>query len=402
MPRILLLLPTATYRATDFLAAAEVLDVDVVVGSERRQALADSMGDRAVVVPLTNLEAALEAITDVHHRIALDAVVAVDDQGLAVASAAAQRLGLLYNRPDGVAATRDKTLLRERLATSSVPQPEYRVVEPGGDVLEAVRQIGYPCVLKPVSRSASQGVMRVNDEGEAVIAIGRLRAILGDRPENVLVEGFVGGAEVALEGLLVKGHLEVLAIFDKPDPLDGPFFEETIYVTPSRQSTKVQLALAATAARAADALGLSEGPVHVEMRVSGEGEITVLELAARSIGGLCSRALRFGAGVSLEELIIRHALGLGLGEMKRESMASGVMMLPIRHSGTLVEVSGREEALGIDGVVGLEITIAPGRPLVPLPEGDRYLGFLFARGSEPADVERSLRRAEACLHVRLE
>jgi biotin carboxylase len=359
------------------------------------------MGDRAVVVPLAGGDAALDAIAALHDRTPLDAVLAVDDQGVVVAAAAAQRLGLRHNPPNAVAATRDKAAMRERLAAASLPQPAYRIVAHGADVASAATEVGYPCVVKPVSRSASQGVIRVDDAIQAAAAGIRIRAIVGDGPEPLLVERFVPGAEVAVEGLLLGGRLEVLAVFDKPDPMDGPFFEETIYVTPSRQPASVLADLEATVARAAAALGLREGPVHAELRIGTAGALMILELAARSIGGLCARALRFGAGVSLEEVIIRHALGLGLDGLARETQASGVMMLPIRAAGVLDRVSGQERALAIEGVVGVEISIASGRPVVPLPEGDRYLGFVFARGPTAQDVEDALRRAEACLEVRL-
>ena len=398
MARVLLLLPTETYRAQDFLVAAQRLGIDVVVGSERRQAMARAMGDRAVVVPLGDIEAAVEVIIALDDRRPLDAVLAVDDQGLVVAAAASARLGLPHNPVAAVAATRDKAVLRAHLAVGAVAQPEYRVVPPGQSVAAAAAQIGYPCVVKPVSRSGSQGVVRVDDDVQAAAAAERVRAIVG-RLEPLLVESFVVGAEVAVEGLLAGGGLEVLAVFDKPDPLDGPFFEETIYVTPSRQPPLVQASMAATVAAAAAALGLREGPVHAELRLRGDGQPVVIEVAARSIGGLCSRALRFGAGVSLEEVIVRHAVGAGLDGLGREAQASGVMMLPIRAAGVLEKVSGQAEALAVDGVQGLEISIAPGRVLVPLPEGNRYLGFLFARGPTPADVERALRRAEAALDV---
>jgi len=399
--RILLLLPTATYRAPDFLAAAAHLGVDVVVGSEHRQALSGSMGDRAVLVSLTDVAAAVDAIVALHQRSPLDAVLAVDDPGVAIASAAAARLGLRHNPPDAIAATRDKTIMRARLGAALLRQPAYRIVPPGGDVVAAAQQIGYPCVVKPVSRSASQGVIRVNDAVEADAAGLRIRAMIANCPESLLVERFVPGVEVAAEGLLTGGRLEVLAVFDKPDPLDGPFFEETIYVTPSRQPPAILTEIETIAAQAAAALGLHEGPVHVELRIGAGGEVTILELAARSIGGLCARALRFGAGVSLEEVIIRHALGMGLGGLTREPQASGVMMLPIRAAGVLEHVSGQKRALAVEGVVGLDISIAPGRSVVPLPEGDRYLGFIFARGTTPQFVEAALRRAEACLDVRL-
>jgi biotin carboxylase len=391
-------LPTETYRAKDFLDAARRLDVDVVVGSPRRQAMAGAMGDRAVVVPLENVVAAVQVIAALHDRLALDAVLAVDDQGLVVAAAAAARLGFAHNPVDAVAATRDKAALRARLAAGAVAQPAYRVVPPSESVAAAAAQIGYPCVVKPVSRSGSQGVIRADDEVEAEAAAERARAIVGP-VEPLLVEAFVPGTEVAVEALLVGGALQVLAVFDKPDPLDGPFFEETIYVTPSRQSGPVQASIAGTVAAAVAALGLREGPVHAELRVGRDGRPVVIEVAARSIGGLCARALRFGAGVSLEEVIVRHAVGAGLDGLRREAQASGVMMLPIRAGGVLERVSGQAEALAVDGVVGLEISIARGRAVVPLPEGDRYLGFVFARGATPADVELALRRAEAALDV---
>ncbi|MGA2970037.1 MAG: ATP-grasp domain-containing protein [Acidimicrobiales bacterium] len=401
MSRILLLLPTATYRAADFIEAADRLGVEVVVGSEHRQALARSMGDRAVVVPLTNVDAAVDAIVALHDRTPLDAVLAVDDPGLVIAARASAVLGFRHNDSESVAATRDKTVMRDRFASASLRQPDYRIVANDADVVAAARDIGYPCVVKPVSRSASQGVIRVNNDEEAAAGATRIRDILKDSQEVLLVERFVPGVEVAVEGLLSQANLHVLAVFDKPDPLDGPFFEETIYVTPSRLSPAVLREIGDAADRAAGALGLTEGPVHVELRIGDDGVVTTLELAARSIGGLCARSLRFGAGVSLEELIVRHALGLGVEGLHRESQASGVMMLPIRDAGELDHVSGLEEARAIDGVVGVDITIAPGRAVVPLPEGDRYLGFIFARGASPEDVEATLRRAESCLTVNL-
>ena len=264
---------------------------------------------------------------------------------------------------------------------------------------------GLPCVVKPLSLSGSRGVIRANDFDQARAAVSRVREILAaaghDDGAPLLLESYLPGAEVAVEGLLRRGQLEILAIFDKPDPLEGPYFEETLYVTPSRLGATVLAEVERVTARAALALGLREGPLHAELRVH-EGNASVLELAARSIGGLCSRALRFGAGVSLEQLILRHALGLTLEELPREPGAAGVMMIPIPRGGTLAQVGGQERARAVPGVGGVEITIARGRPVVPLPEGDRYLGFLFAHGLTPAAVERSLRDAHRCLDIRIE
>jgi biotin carboxylase len=259
-------------------------------------------------------------------------------------------------------------------------------------------------VVKPLSLSASRGVIRADDPPAAARAAERVRAILagaGHDParERLLVESYMPGAEVAVEGLLRDGRFEPLAIFDKPDPLEGPFFEETILVTPSRLAPSTQGELERTTAAAAAALGLREGPVHAELRVARGGDVTVLELAARTIGGLCARTLRFGLGVSLEELVLRHALGLPLDGLLREEAAAGVMMLPIPRAGVLEEVSGVDRALAVPGVVEVEVSIPRGRPVRPLPEGDRYLGFVFARGEEPDEAERALRMAHGELEI---
>jgi biotin carboxylase len=401
VPRVLLLLPTATYRAEDFIAAADAVGAEVVIASERRQALGGAMGDRALRVDLRRPERAAAAVAELAQRVGLDAVVAVDDGGVATAALASERLGLPYNPPAAVAATRDKAAMRRAFAAAGIPQPGFRVLLPGDDP----GAVDLPAVLKPVALSASRGVIRADDPVAARAAEARIRTILADAGEDpggpILAETYEPGAEVAVEALLRAGALEVLAVFDKPDPLEGPYFEETIYVTPSRLPAEAQGRVKETAAAAAAALGLREGPVHAELRIAGE-RIRVLELAARSIGGLCSRSLRFGAGISLEEIILRHALGLPLGDHDRERVASGVMMLPIRRAGTLREVRGLAAARAVPGVSDVRITIAPGRPVVPLPEGDRYLGFAFARGQTPAAVEAALRSADAALDVVLD
>jgi biotin carboxylase len=403
--RLVLILPTATYRASEFLAAAAKLGVDVVVATEHPQPLAASMEDSAVVVDLDRPEDAAVAIEALARRHQVDAVVGVDDGGVLIAAHTAELLGLAHNPPDAVAATRDKAVQRAVLDAWDVPQPAFRVALPGADVGALAREVGLPCVVKPVSLSASTGVIRADTPAEASAAEQRVRRILAhhdhDPDEALLVEQFVAGSEVALEGLLQDGRLEVLAVFDKPDPLDGPYFAETLYVTPSRLPQTAQDQVVAAVTAACRALGLREGPVHAEARVdvAGAPPVHVLEVAARSIGGLCSRALRFGAGISLEEVIVRHALGLGAGDLHRADAASGVLMLPTERTGVLREVAGVEEAAAVPGVAGFEITVARGRPVEALPEGGRYLGFVFARASTPAAVEDALRQAQDALQI---
>ena len=397
MAHVVLLLHSESYRAADFLQAARQLGAAITVASDRRNPAA-SDDDRVLEVHLANPQVAASAIIEYAGETAVDAVVAVDDQGVATAALASEQLGLPHNPPSAIAATRNKADMRQRLESAGVRQPAFEVVRADSDSRIAAERVGFPVVVKPVSLSASQGVIRVDRADDLPATIERTRSIAQaqgrDQREPVLVERFVPGAEVAVEGLMRSGSLEVLAIFDKPDPLDGPFFEETIYVTPSRLTPATQKSIHAVTASGAKALGLSEGPIHAELRTR-DGNAWLLEIAARSIGGLCARSLRFGLGVSLEQLILRHALKLPIRDLGLTDAAAGVMMLPIPQAGRLRAVRGVGRARALDGVAGVEITISPGQELVPLPEGSRYLGFVFARGQAPDDVEATLRAAHA-------
>ena len=389
MPRLLLVLPSSTYRAADFVRAAAALGASVVVATDGEPPL---LAERGLRVDLDDPVGAAEAMVGKDDSLPVDAVIAVDDRGVLPAAHAAARLGLAHNPPAAVEATRDKRRMRELLAGAEVSQPAFEVLGPDDEPT-----LPFPLVLKPLDRSGSVGVIRVDDADGAREAATWIRRIVDDPDAVLLAERFVPGVEVSVEGLLRDGELEVLAVFDKPDPLDGPYFEETIYVTPSAHASAE---LARVVADGCRALGLVEGPVHAEARITADGGVPVLiEVAARSIGGLCSRSLTFGAGVSLEELLLRHALGLPTDGLVRADGASGVLMVPIPRSGTLHGVGGREAAAAVSGVGGVEITIPPEREVRALPEGDRYLGFVFARGETPDEVVASLRAAHACLEI---
>jgi biotin carboxylase len=405
MARVLLLIPSRTYRAHDFMAAATRLGVEVVVGSEHRPALAGLMEGRQLRLDFAKVETSTARIVTFAQAHPLDAVVALDDAGTLLAAAASRALGLPHNPVEAVEATRDKARMRERFAAAGLLTPRFVTARIDADPRMLAESVGYPCVVKPLDLSASQGVVKVDDRRSFPSVFARVAAIVEACHSNgtvpsVIVEDFIPGEEVAVEGLLRRGRLEVLAIFDKPDPLNGPFFEETIYVTPSRLDRRQQGLIHEVTAQAARALGLTDGPIHAELRLNPDSQLPwVLEVAARSIGGLCSRTLRFGSGVSLEELILRHAAGLPMPAHDRERRAAGVMMLPIRDRGRLRAVDGQAAAKQVPGIEGLVITIPPGKLLVPLPEGDRYLGFMFARADSPGAVETALRGAHAQLRV---
>ncbi|MBI4607983.1 MAG: ATP-grasp domain-containing protein [Candidatus Rokubacteria bacterium] len=404
-PRLLLLIPTTSYRTEAFLEAARALGVDIVIASERANALEEAFPDGLLTLDFQKPDVAAREVAEFARRYPFDAVVPVDDLTIVVGAAIAGALGLPSNPVESARAARNKAVMRQRLRGMEVRQPDFTLLSIDDTPDAAASRVEYPCVVKPTILAGSRGVIRADDPGQFTAAFRRLEAILrtpevsalGDEARQVLVERFVPGVEVALEGLLVRGELRVLALFDKPDPLDGPFFEETVYVTPSRLPTGMQDAIAGCTARAGRALGLQEGPVHAELRVNEAGP-WLIEIAARSIGGRCSRALRFGTGMLLEELILRHALGMEIPSLEREPYPAGVMMIPIPGAGVLQEVRGQAEALVLPGIEEIDITAHMGQELVPLPEGWRYLGFIFARAETPEAVEAALRAA----HRRLE
>ena len=409
MDRVLLLLPTTTYRTQAFVDAATGLGVDLVCASEHPSTFETHAPDNLITLDFADPAGAAETIARFARRRPIDAGVPVDDLTTLVAAAIATRLGLKTNPVAAAAAARNKHEMRKRLSAAGVPVPRFGLVALADDPEAAAGRAEYPCVLKPLALSASRGVIRADDAREFVAAFHRIAAILrrddttvpAEAAEALLVEEFVPGREVALEGLLMAGGLQTLALFDKPDPLDGPFFEETIYVTPSRLPADVQERISRVTHKACAALGLSEGPVHAELRVNERGP-RVIEVAARSIGGLCSRTLRFGTGMTLEELILRHALGWKIESLDRERRPAGVMMIPIPRAGRLVAVQGKDAAEAVPGVEEVAITAHLGQDLVPLPEGWQYLGFIFARGETPAAVERALREAHARLAFDIE
>jgi len=409
MKRVLLLATTTGYQIRSFGAAAEKLGVRLVFASDRCDRLEDPWWDQAIPVRFHDAASAVDAVMASHIIAGIDGVIAVGDRPAILAARVAEALGLPGNPPDAAAASRNKLASRNAFKTAGLLTPAvFEAVPLESDPSTIAGRSSYPLVIKPLALSASRGVMRVDHPDDFVPAFIRLRNVLhsidvrSERDEAhdfVLIESFVPGREYAVEGVLTHGSLQVFAILDKPDPLDGPFFEETIYVTPSRASQHAQQAMIREIARAARALGLSHGPVHAECRVDGDA-VFVLEVAPRPIGGLCSRAVRLqGADgvVSLEEVLLRHAIGEDVVNYRPALTSSGVMMIPIPARGVFRGVSGVEEGRAIQGIDDIHITAKADESLVPLPEGRSYLGFIFASGEDSAFVERALREAHARL-----
>ncbi len=398
--RLLLLSKTTGYQAEAFRGAALRLGATLLLGTDRCHVLADPWRDGAIPLRFEQPEKAAEMVVEETQEQPLDGIVSLGDQTVLTAAIAAAQLGLPHHRPDGVRAALDKFATRERFCEAGLPVPAFARLPLDEPRPALPPGLEFPCVLKPLGLAGSRGVIRADDPAQFAAAFERIRRLLslpdlrrlGNEANWIQVETYVEGPEFALEGLLDRGRLKVLALFDKPDPLTGPFFEETIYLTPSRLSAASQQRIASCTETGARALGLDHGPIHAEMRLH-QDRVWLLEIAPRAIGGLCARTLRFGDGVSLEELLIRHALGMPVAALQREQAAAGVMMIPVPAEGVLVEVRGVEDARQVPGVEEVVITASPKQKLVPWPEGNSYPGFIFARAQQVEQVESALRDA---------
>jgi biotin carboxylase len=411
--RVLLLATTTGYQLRSFGDAARAVGASLILATDRCDQLEDPWSDAAIAVRFAEDADAVAASVAACVRAQPDAILAVGDRPTALAARVNAVLGRPGNPVSAAVRSRNKLQAREAFRAAGLPVPEFQVVSLHEDPMALAAETTYPAVLKPLALSASRGVMRVDTGTEFVDRFERLRELMTSPEIRIerdaahdaaLIESFIAGDEYAIEGVLTRGEFQPFAIFDKPEPLDGPFFEESIYVTPSRQPADIQDAIVSAVARAAAALELHHGPIHAECRVNPSG-VYVLEVAARPIGGLCARALRFESATALmsfEEVLLRHALGDDLRSCRRESAASGVMMIPIPRRGVLRAVHGIEAARTVAGVDDVRITAKEDTVLVPLPEGHSYLGFIFARAGDAGAVERALRDAHAKLRFVIE
>lgn len=405
--RVLILSTTTGYQLRSFGAAAQKLGVELMFATDRCHTLEDPWQDGALPVRFDDEDASIEAARAAAVERTIDGVIAVGDRPVVLAARIARALDLPGHSPAAAAASTNKLLARACFARAGLLTPWHFAVSSDADPEAVARRASYPAVVKPIGLSGSRGVIRADSPDELVTAFRRVRALLA-RPEvramrlgiegAILVEGFMPGREYAVEGLLTRGTLRSLTIFDKPDPLDGPFFEETVYVTPAVLPIQTERTIVAEVARACRALGLTHGPVHAECRLAPAG-VFVLEVAARPIGGLCSQVLRFGADgdITLEELLLRHATGESVDDISRENAAAAVMMIPIPKAGILKQVDGIEDARRMAGVADVRITAKADQFLEPLPEAGSYLGFIFGRGPRPGDAEGAVRDAHRVL-----
>ena len=398
---VLIVSPPDSYRIVPYIRAAQSLGLNVLLASHGEWAMS-SPDTTGIDTPLEDFDSALALLSTECIDRQVDAVIGTDDGTLRLAAELARRLDLVQNPPSSVSLARRKDLSRHALLAAGMPVPRFRVVHVGHAREASLAQTDYPCVVKPLALAGSRGVIRADDRDQLVAAIERTSRIIAAEADlheasHVLIEDFIPGREYALEGMLRDGQLELLALFDKPEPMDGPFFEETYYIMPSLLARDEQQRLIDTVQRACQAFGLSSGPVHAECRINAQG-IWLIELAARTIGGLCSRLLNFGTGYTLEQLVLANACGMSL-PVRASDRAAGVLMLPIRQSGILRRVEGVLAASRVPHIDDIQITIREGSRLLALPEGSSYLGFVFASADDPRTVETALRQANDLLDI---
>lgn len=404
-PRILIIAPHGSYRTAPFLEAAHQLGVPVLIASDEGRHSLVSEYARGLHLDPRDVDSALPLICEEAERGGpFSAVIGTDDGTVELAAAAARTFDLPHNPPEALRLSRRKDLARERLQQAGVPKPAHRLIDLREPLATEAAQIAYPAVIKPLALSASRGVIRVDNAAQFVQACERVERMLAREPhldaylrEHLLVEQFVPGEEVAVEGMLYNGRLQFLALFDKPDPLNGPFFEETYYITPGRIAPAQQERLREVIQATCEAYGLREGPIHAECRVSGP-DVWVLEVAARTIGGMCGRLLQFGTGLTLEQLVLQHAMNRPVA-IDPQSAGAGVLMIPIPRGGVFKRVEGLLRAQRVPYIEEIAIQIREGYEVAPLPEGGSYLGFIFARAPDADRAEQALRDAHACLEI---
>ena len=400
--RVLIIAPHGSYRTSPFIKAANQLNIDVLIASQGEHSIVSDYV-QGLHIDFQKLDQSVATILAEAKKQPFTGIIGTDDVTTELAACVATKLELPHNDSQAVKIAQRKDLARLSLKNAGVKIPQFDLLTTKSLSQQNIT-VNYPAVIKPVALSASRGVIRVNNFAELEQAVARIIKMLATElqiedviRETLLLEEFIPGKEIAVEAMLYNGELDVLAIFDKPDPLDGPFFEETYYLTPTSFAEEIQQEIKQTVLDACQAYGLKEGPVHAECRINEKG-IWILEVAARTIGGLCGRLLNLGTGYSLEQLVLLHAMGKRV-EIKTIESASGVLMIPVPQAGILKRVEGLLEAQRIPYISEVGIEVREGYELIPLPEGSSYLGFIFADAPTVAKAEQALRDAHACLNI---
>ncbi len=398
--RLLLISNHNSYRIAPYIKAATRLGLSVTIASEGKHSLVTEVAN-GLHLDFNAPDEAVKQIVEQHNREAFSGILGSDDQTVALAARAAEALSLPHNPPQAAQCTQRKDLARASLSLAGCPVPLNCLLDLSLPVEKQMAGLPWPCVLKPLAMSASRGVIRADNEQQFLDACQTLRPILASaanefEQSHILIEAYIDGIEIAYEGYLDNGKLHTITVFDKPDPLVGPYFEETIYVTPSSLNDKLLAKLEDILQKACDAYQLRTGPVHAECRIDRDNNIWILEIASRTIGGDCARVLD-SENFNIEELAILLATGQPVS-VSQPDYARGVMMIPVRQKGLLKRVEGLLAARNTEHIDKVDIIIRQGHELIPLPEGNQYLGYIFAHAETTDKVVAAIRQAYAQLN----
>lgn len=399
--RLLLISHHNSYRIAPYIKAAKNLALEVTIASQGKHSLVSEIAD-GIHIDFGDIEGSIGLILEQHRIHPFAGVLGSDDLTVELAARVANALELPHNPPQAARWSYRKDQARAKLSQEGCPVPLHRLLDLTQPIADQLHDLPWPCVAKPLSMSASRGVIRADDKKEMIAACERIRPIVAEAStpferEHLLIEEYIDGIEIAFEGYLDHGTLHTLTIFDKPDPLTGPFFEETIYVTPSSLSQSVQMSIRDVIQHACDVYGLTTGAIHAECRIDEQDRVWILEIASRTIGGDCGRTLA-DDGFGIEELAISLAIGSPV-DIQLSEQARGVMMIPIREAGLLKRVEGLLEANKVNLIDSIDIIIPQGHELTPLPEGNQYLGYIFASGDSSEEVVDAIREAYERLNI---
>mgnify|MGYP001817383468 FL=1 len=394
-PRLLLISHHNSYRIAPYIKAAIKLGLEVTIASEGKHSLVSEVAN-GLHIDFSDIPQTVKTIINEHQRHPFSGILGSDDQTVEIAAATASVLGLPHNPPEAAQYSHRKDLARAQLAQAGCPVPLHRLFDFNQPTEKQLNGLPWPCVLKPLNMTASRGVIRADNEAEFITACERVRGIVATasgkfEQQHLLIEEYIDGIEIAYEGYLQHGELHTVTIFDKPDPLTGPFFEETIYVTPSRLSEALQQNIKQVLQAACRAYGLETGVIHAECRIDSHDKVWILEIASRTIGGDCARMLD-NENFGIEELAISLAIDSPI-DISMPELARGVMMIPIRKQGLLKRVEGMLDAKRVEHIDSIDVIIPQGHELIPLPEGNQYLGYIFASAETPEQATEAIRKA---------
>jgi hypothetical protein len=384
MKKVLLVIPEKSYKSNDFVVAAKRLKIPFSIITDSQQ-VSERLSDNIIVYNFQkdiSLEI-LEKLKNITH------ILPVDHSSLEFAAKLRDLLSATGNSYVSVMNAMDKYKSRTIFNDVTEVKIKNAYINDPKDLITFMSKINIG-VLKPTRGTASNKVIKVTQQNMDQLLI---QNIIKDCDENeLIIEEFIEGDEYAFEGILIDSKLSKFVVFEKPLAFVEPYFEESIYITPSNLSNEIIESVHKRLQKACQKLGLTNGPIHAEFKIS-NNEVFLIEINPRMIGGLCSRCLSFGLfKQSLEELIL---LSFSTGKFKKVELLSnyvGVLMLPVPKSGKFISIN-HNEIMKIENVSSVDITVSKNTLLQMPPNGERYLGFVFSQGENKSVVMRALESA---------